>query len=144
MPERAIKPTSALIPNGCWKMSSVGTTPINPSGEVKNTMIIAEIERTCRMMTSSVMAIMIGNNGNIALPALPDSSIAPACSIRYPPGSLSMTGCSSFMITLETSGGCKPSAMSPRTVMVGVRSRRRRIGSSIRTSTSPTWDNGIR
>ncbi|MNG10180.1 hypothetical protein D3C84_936360 [compost metagenome] len=63
-------------------MSSVGTTPINPNGEVKNTMIIAEIERTCTMMMIRVMAIMIGNNGRIALPALPDSSIAPACSIR--------------------------------------------------------------
>ena len=45
-------------------------------------MIIAEIERTCRMMTSRVMAIMIGNNGSNALFALPDSSIAPANSMR--------------------------------------------------------------
>ncbi|MNL70695.1 hypothetical protein D3C87_1957390 [compost metagenome] len=66
MPDRAISPTNALIPNGCWKTSSVGTTPISPSGEVRNTMIIAETERTCRMMISSVTAIMIGNSGSIA------------------------------------------------------------------------------
>ena len=49
---------------------------------VASTMIIAAIERTCTMMISNVMAIMIGSKGKIALPALPDSSMAPACSIR--------------------------------------------------------------
>ncbi len=34
--------------------------------------------------------------------------------------------------------------MSPRTVIVGMRSRRRMIGSSMRTSTSPTCDSGMR
>ncbi|MNG14190.1 hypothetical protein D3C84_979250 [compost metagenome] len=82
MPDSAIRPTRALIPNGCWKISNVGTTPIRPSGAVRNTMIMAEIERTCTMMISSVRATMIGTSGTIALPALPDSSMAPACSIR--------------------------------------------------------------
>ena len=34
--------------------------------------------------------------------------------------------------------------MSPRTVIVGMRSRRRMIGSSMRTSTLPTCDSGMR
>ena len=66
MPDSAIKPTRALMPNGCWNSSSVGTTPIKPSGAVRNTMVIAEMERTCRMINSSIMAIMIGNSGNMA------------------------------------------------------------------------------
>ncbi|MNC25946.1 hypothetical protein D3C75_740560 [compost metagenome] len=48
------------------------------------------------------------------------------------------------MMAVDTSGGCRPSAMSPRTVMVGMRSRQRMIGSSMRTSTSPTCDSGMR
>jgi len=60
----------------------VGTTPISPRGLVKNTMTIPEIERTCRMMMSKVMASMMGKIGNIAAVALPDSSMEPASSIR--------------------------------------------------------------
>ncbi|MNC25947.1 hypothetical protein D3C75_740570 [compost metagenome] len=82
MPDRAISPTSALMPNGCWNRISVGTTPISPSGLVRKTMTIAEIERTCRMMMISVAASMIGNSGSMALLALPDSSMAPASSMR--------------------------------------------------------------
>ncbi|MNI61113.1 hypothetical protein D3C73_1163640 [compost metagenome] len=78
MPDKAINPTSALMPNGCWNSSRVGTTPISPNGLVMKTMIIAEMERTCRMMISRVTASMIGNSGSIALIALPDSSMEPA------------------------------------------------------------------
>ncbi|SQC44330.1 Uncharacterised protein [Klebsiella pneumoniae] len=45
-------------------------------------MTIADSERTCRIMISSVRAIIIGNNGTIARVALPDSSIDPAVSMR--------------------------------------------------------------
>ena len=82
MPDSAISPTSALMPNGCWNRISVGTTPISPSGLVRKTMIIAAIERTCRMMMINVTASMIGNSGSMALLALPDSSMEPACSMR--------------------------------------------------------------
>ena len=78
IPDSAISPTSALMPNGCWNSSRVGTTPIRPSGAVANTIIIAEIERTWKMMVSSVSAIMIGNSGSHGAFALPDSSIEPA------------------------------------------------------------------
>ena len=44
MPDSAINPTSALMPNGCWNRIKVGTTPISPSGLVRNTITIAEIE----------------------------------------------------------------------------------------------------
>ncbi|MNR16757.1 hypothetical protein D3C85_1333790 [compost metagenome] len=47
-------------------------------------------------------------------------------------------------MAVDTSGGCKPSAMSPRTVIVGTRSRRRMSGSSMRTSILPTCDSGMR
>ncbi len=53
-----------------------------PSGAVRKTMTIADSERTCRIMISSVRAIIIGNNGTIARVALPDSSIDPAVSMR--------------------------------------------------------------
>jgi len=82
IPDSAISPTSALMPNGCPNRISVGTTPINPSGLVRNTITIAEIERTWKMMMTSVIASMIGNSGSIAAVALPDSSMEPACSIR--------------------------------------------------------------
>ncbi len=107
-------------------------------------MTIADRERTCRIMISSVRAIMIGNNGTIARVALPDSSIDPAVSMRYPSGRESIMGCSDVISAVETSGGCRLSATSPRTVMVGVRSRRRSRGSSILISTSPICDKGTR
>ena len=43
---------------------------------------MAEIERTWKMMMSSVIASMMGKSGTIAFVALPDSSIDPACSMR--------------------------------------------------------------
>ncbi|MOA63698.1 hypothetical protein D3C78_1895140 [compost metagenome] len=46
IPDKAISPTKALIPNGCWNSSRIGTTPIRPKGAVANTIIIADIERT--------------------------------------------------------------------------------------------------
>ena len=54
-----------------------------------------------------------------------------------------MIGCRAFWISMETSGGCRASSMSLRTVIVGVRSRRLRMGSSIRTSIRPIWSSGI-
>ena len=47
-----------------------------------NTITIAEIERTWKMMITSVTASMTGNSGSIAFVALPDSSMEPASSIR--------------------------------------------------------------
>src|SRR4051794_20261279 len=44
---------------------------------------------------------------------------------------------------METSGGWRDSSISPRTVIVGMRSRRRRMGSSIRTSIWPICSSGI-
>ncbi len=70
------------MPNGCWNNSRVGTTPIRPSGAVANTISIAEIERTWKMMVIRVSAIMIGKIGAMARLALPDSSIEPPSSIR--------------------------------------------------------------
>jgi len=70
------------MPKGWRNRIRVGTTPIRPSGLVRNTMPIAEIERTCRMRMSSVTDSMMGNSGNIAVVALPDSSIEPASSMR--------------------------------------------------------------
>ncbi|MNY73877.1 hypothetical protein D3C86_2127670 [compost metagenome] len=60
----------------------MGTTPISPSGLVRKTMTMAAIERTCNMRMIRVIASMIGNSGNIATIALPDSSMEPACSMR--------------------------------------------------------------
>ncbi|MNU76822.1 hypothetical protein D3C71_663830 [compost metagenome] len=77
-----MSPTSALMPNACWKMSRVGTTPISPNGLVRNTMTIADIERTWRMMIRSVTASMIGNSGSIAAVAFSDSSMEPAWTMR--------------------------------------------------------------
>src|SRR3982751_6400122 len=59
MPESAIRPTSALMPNGCWNTSKVGMTPMRPSGAVANTIVITDIERTWTMIVISVRAIMI-------------------------------------------------------------------------------------
>ena len=64
IPESAISPTSALMPNGCWNSSKVGMTPMRPSGAVANTIVITEIERTWKMIVISVRAIMIGNSGS--------------------------------------------------------------------------------
>ena len=55
---------------------------MRPSGAVANTIAIAEIERTWKMIVISVRAIMIGNSGARARLALPDSSMEPPCSIR--------------------------------------------------------------
>jgi len=40
------------------------------------------------MMISRVAAGMIGKIGSMSTVALPDSSMEPACSMRWPPGSL--------------------------------------------------------
>jgi hypothetical protein len=50
------------------------------SGLVANTITIDAIERTWKMMTSSVNASMMGNSGSSAAFALPASSIDPAVS----------------------------------------------------------------
>ncbi|MCY1559075.1 hypothetical protein D9M68_960730 [compost metagenome] len=78
MPDSAMRPTNALMPNGSRKRIRVGTTPINPSGLVSKTMTIAEMERTWKMMSSSVAASMIGNSGSMAFVAFSDSSMEPA------------------------------------------------------------------
>ena len=62
------------------------------AGAVANTIAIAEIDRTWKMIVMSVSAIMMGSSGGIARLALPDSSIEPPSSIRYPAGSFAMTG----------------------------------------------------
>jgi hypothetical protein len=43
---------------------------------------------------------------------------------------------------IATSGACTPSTMSARTVSVGVRLRRQRIGSSMTSPIRATWDSG--
>ncbi len=47
-------------------------------------------------------------------------------------------------MAVDTSGGCNASSISPRTVIVGMRSRRRMMGSSARTSNSPNCASGMR
>jgi multidrug efflux pump subunit AcrB len=42
-------------------------------------------------------------------------TMEPPSSMRYPAGSCAMIGCRSCHIAVDTSGGCSPSAMSPRT-----------------------------
>ena len=78
---------------------------------------------------------MIGKTGANAEFALVESSMLPPVSIRYPFGRRAMMGASAFSISMEASGGCMASSKSDCTVMVGVRSRRLRIGSSGRIST---------
>jgi hypothetical protein len=46
IPDSAMSPTSALMPNGWLNSRSVGITPMRPSGAVANTIVIMEIDRT--------------------------------------------------------------------------------------------------
>jgi hypothetical protein len=82
IPDSAISPTNALMPNGCLNTRKVGMTPIRPSGAVANTITIIEMDRTWKMIVTSVSAIMIGKSGAKARLALPDSSIEPPSSMR--------------------------------------------------------------
>ena len=72
----------ALNPKGWLNASNVGTTPIRPSGAVSMTMLIVDKDRTCRMMTISMAAIMAGNILPSAVLALAASSIDPPISMR--------------------------------------------------------------
>ncbi|MNC69990.1 hypothetical protein D3C75_1207490 [compost metagenome] len=82
MPARPVRPSRATKPNGWSNSSSASTAPIRPNGAVASTMKVPEKERICSMMRISMKATIAGCSFWIEASALPDSSTAPAVSMR--------------------------------------------------------------
>src|SRR5205809_268279 len=62
---------SAVRTTGRARWTVASTTATRPSGAVANTIAIAEIDRTWKMIAINMRAIMMGNSGAIARLALP-------------------------------------------------------------------------
>src|SRR5437660_1560217 len=71
IPESATRPTSALMPNGCWNTSKVGMTPMRPSGAVANTIVITDIgDRDAAQEELKLLGHVAGRQADALQPVL--------------------------------------------------------------------------
>ena len=64
MPQSAVMPRIATKPSGAWNMSSAATTPISPSGAVRNTMNIREKLCSCSIRIVRIVTSITGKTAS--------------------------------------------------------------------------------
>src|SRR4249919_1603578 len=82
MPDSAMTPRIATKPSGAWHTSNAATTPIRPSGAVRNTIVISEKLWSCSIRISRITTSITGATASNAVFALLLSSTAPPTSTR--------------------------------------------------------------
>jgi len=82
IPHSAVTPRIATKPSGAWKMSSAATTPMSPSGAVRNTMNMREKLWSCSIRIVRIVTSITGKTAISAWLAVLLSSTAPPTSMR--------------------------------------------------------------
>ncbi len=141
IPDRLMKPSSAMKPNGCEVESSPSVTPMSASGTTSQTTAVCFSELNSATVMSTMSSTKTGNDAARDACALRLSLYSPHHSSVYPSGS---SIASTSGRTLASIGGASPTRGSARVLIARMRFMRTMISSSkVVSKSDTTWRSGM-